>query len=193
MPRLSLLSVSASTAQSKNPFFFSPAGLAAEHGFVRPLRLARLAAEASLHLQARNAQPVMRHFLIEHPQIASQLTTVAQRIVFETPKCFDELIDLHFRTVRQSVDPLKPDRERNAKRDRHTGTGADRNPTFGRHGKVASRMKKPGRSQFLSRGGRKKKRVIAQHRLVLRTMARVKRLVTLYGSPSVSSCLCCLN
>jgi hypothetical protein len=37
---------------------------------------------------------------------------------------------------------------------------------------------------------RKKKRAIAQHRVV-QTMARVKRLVTLYGSPSVFSC--CLN
>jgi hypothetical protein len=164
----------------------------AVHRFVRPLRLSRLAAQAGPHLQARNAQPVMRQLLVEHAQVASQFASIALRFLFEAAKRFDELVDLDFRTVRQSVDPLKPNREGNTKRDRHTGTGADRNPSFGRHENVALRMKKPAlRSVFatrslpasvasteklpvpttLSRASRKKKRAIAQHRFGLASAA----------------------
>jgi len=94
----------------------------------------------------------MRQLLVEHAQVASQFASIALRFLFEAAKRLDELVDLDFGTVRQAVDPLKPNREGNTKRDRHTGTGADRNPSFGRHENVAWRMKKPAlRSVFATR------------------------------------------
>jgi hypothetical protein len=116
---------------------------AAAHRFGRPLWLARLGAEAGCHLQTRNALPVMRYLLIEHAQVASQLATIALRFLLETAKSLDELVQLHFRPIREPVDPLKPKREGNTKRDRHAGAGADRNPILGRHERSTSRMKTP--------------------------------------------------
>jgi hypothetical protein len=111
--------------------------------------MARFAAEAGRHFQARDALAVVHHLLVEDAQVASQLAAIALRFFFEASKRFDELIDLHFGTVCEPVDPLKPDREGNTKRDRHAGTGADRNPSFGVHESVAGRMKKPDLRRFV--------------------------------------------
>jgi hypothetical protein len=118
--------------------------------------MAGLAAQSGPDLQTRNAQPVMRDLLIEQPQFTPQLASIALRIVLEAAKGLDELVDLHFRAIRQAVDALKPEREGNAKRDGHAGAGADRNPSFGRHEKVALRMKKPAIRKVPEPGGAQK-------------------------------------
>jgi hypothetical protein len=85
---------------------------------------------------------VVRHFLIQNFQLAAQFSSVSLRILFEASECLDELVQLHFRTVGQSVDPLKPKGKGDAKRNGHAGAGADCDPGFSRHREVALRMKK---------------------------------------------------
>jgi hypothetical protein len=100
-----------------------------------------LGAKSGRDLQARNAQPLMRDLLIEHTQFTPQFAAVALRVLFKASKCLHDLVQLHFRTVDQSVDPLEPKREGDAERDRDAAARADRDPSFGGHGSVALRIK----------------------------------------------------
>jgi hypothetical protein len=144
LPLKALLSGRRSAVAHKHEFqSHDRASVITARRFSRPRRTASFAAEAGLYFQAGNALAVMHHLLVEDAEVASQLAAIALRFFFEASKRLDELVDLHFGTVCQPVNPLKPDRKGNTKRDRHAGTGADRNPTFGVHKSVAGRMKKP--------------------------------------------------
>ena len=101
-----------------------------------------LAAKAGRDLQAGNAQPLMRDLLIEHAQIAPQFAAVALRFLFKASKCLHDLVQLHFRTVDQPIDPLEPKCEGDAERDCAAAARADRDPSFGGHESVALRIKR---------------------------------------------------
>ena len=116
-----------------------------------------LRAESGGDLQAHNAQALMRDLLIEHAQIAPQLATVALHFFFKASKCLHDLVQFHFRTVDQPVDPLEPKCEGDAQRDRDAATRADRDPSFGGHGSAALRIER-ARPKDFPRTGQSAKR-----------------------------------
>src|ERR1700734_2913367 len=96
-----------------------------------------LGAKAGCDLEARDAQPLMGDLLVEHAEIAPQFAAVALRFLFKASKCLYDLVQLHFRTVNEPIDPLEPKREGDAERDRDAAARADRDPSFGGHASVA--------------------------------------------------------